>query len=448
MSMMIKRGKFLRALACALAISANGVGASAQEQRMRRPAPPPPPPQGEPAGRDRIMIAQTLAGEIPMQQGGVVMGAPGDYSFTFVSSEMAFDSRVIKGAPFTAEAVTESVQLLGDGNRITRKASARLYRDSEGRTRREQALNGIGSWATTEEAAQTVFINDPVAGANYVLSPKSRTAQKSSQFFFKRPEGEPLRVRVGESSAVATAQPSKTEIRGGVLNGKADRRVQPAYPAIARAAMAEGGVAVEVVVNEDGGIESAKAISGHPLLQQAAVDAAQQWHFSPTMLSGKPVKVKGVITFSFALSREGGAGTNSVPGAKSEFYAEAPARLVVPPSAGNLGIAFVEAKESLGTQSIGGVTAEGTRTTVTIPAGAIGNERAIQIVSERWYSQELQTVVMTKHSDPRFGETTYRLTNVSRAEPDHSLFEVPAGFEFMPPPPPDRMMMRPPQREP
>ncbi|HEX8686715.1 MAG TPA: hypothetical protein VF654_09435, partial [Pyrinomonadaceae bacterium] len=58
----------------------------------------------------------------------------------------------------------------------------------------------------------------------------------------------------------------------------------------------------------------------------------------------------------------------------------------------------------------------------------IGNERAIQITSERWYSPELQVVVMTRHSDPRFGETTYRLTNVTRAEPDRSLFEVPAGY--------------------
>jgi len=87
-----------------------------------------------------------------------------------------------------------------------------------------------------------------------------------------------------------------------------------------------------------------------------------------------------------------------------------------------------EVKEQLGKQTIEGVEAEGTRTTVTIPAGEIGNERAIEIVSERWYSPELQLVVMTRHSDPRFGETTYKLTNVNRAEPAKSLFEVPAGY--------------------
>ena len=87
-----------------------------------------------------------------------------------------------------------------------------------------------------------------------------------------------------------------------------------------------------------------------------------------------------------------------------------------------------EVKEDLGKQVIEGVEAEGTRTTVTIPAGEIGNERPIEIVNERWYSPELQLVVMTRHSDPRSGETTYRLTNINRTEPAKSLFEVPGDY--------------------
>ena len=87
-----------------------------------------------------------------------------------------------------------------------------------------------------------------------------------------------------------------------------------------------------------------------------------------------------------------------------------------------------EVKQELGKQIIEGVEAEGTRTTVTIPAGEIGNERPIEIVSERWYSPELQLVVMSRHSDPRTGETTYKLTNINRAEPAKSLFEVPGGY--------------------
>ncbi|HEY1403787.1 MAG TPA: hypothetical protein VGB05_06655, partial [Pyrinomonadaceae bacterium] len=84
--------------------------------------------------------------------------------------------------------------------------------------------------------------------------------------------------------------------------------------------------------------------------------------------------------------------------------------------------------ESLGKQMIEGVEAEGTRTTITFPAGMMGNERPINIVSERWYSAELQTVVLTKHSDPRFGETSYRLTNINRSEPSRTLFEVPSDY--------------------
>jgi hypothetical protein len=85
-------------------------------------------------------------------------------------------------------------------------------------------------------------------------------------------------------------------------------------------------------------------------------------------------------------------------------------------------------KEDLGTQIIEGVSANGTRHTFTIPAGQIGNERPIEIVDERWYSKDLQTFVMTRHTDPRSGETVYRLTNINRSEPDHSLFEVPADY--------------------
>lgn len=101
---------------------------------------------------------------------------------------------------------------------------------------------------------------------------------------------------------------------------------------------------------------------------------------------------------------------------------------------------------SLGTQTINGVAAEGTRMTRTIPAGAIGNEKPIVITVERWYSADLQTAVKTTRSDPRSGETVMQLTNIQRAEPDASLFQVPAdytiqkggprGMHHLPPAPP------------
>jgi hypothetical protein len=94
--------------------------------------------------------------------------------------------------------------------------------------------------------------------------------------------------------------------------------------------------------------------------------------------------------------------------------------------------------DSLGTQTIEGVLAEGSRTTVTYPIGAIGNDRPITTVSETWTSPELKTVVLSKRSDPRNGESTTRVTNISRVEPDPSLFQIPSDYEIVDPQTPGR----------
>ena len=86
------------------------------------------------------------------------------------------------------------------------------------------------------------------------------------------------------------------------------------------------------------------------------------------------------------------------------------------------------AEEDLGTQTMEGLQVQGRRITTTIPAGQIGNERPIQIVDERWYSPELQMNIMTKHSDPRMGETRFTVANVIRGNPDPALFQVPADY--------------------
>ncbi len=93
-------------------------------------------------------------------------------------------------------------------------------------------------------------------------------------------------------------EPPKT-VSGGVLNGKASSLPKPAYPPAARAVRASGQVVVQVVISETGSVISASATSGHPLLRQAAVGAARGARFSPTMLSGQPVKVSGIITYNF-----------------------------------------------------------------------------------------------------------------------------------------------------
>lgn len=245
--------------------------------------------------------------------------------FVFVSSDMSYDGKRVTGAPYSAQAVTESLQTLGDGNRIVRKSTATLYRDSEGRTRREQTFKAIGPLAADGEPGQTIFISDPVAGVDYSLDVRNQTARKMAPMRFNFTMRTP--APDGEKQAMVFERSPADRIH------------------IERSAV------------------SSKIATGGPMIME--------WHGA----------------------REGKA-----------------------------------KKESLGKQVIEGVEAEGTRSTVTIAAGEIGNERAIEIVSERWYSHELQTVVMTRHSDPRFGETTYKLTNISRAEPDHSLFELPAGY--------------------
>jgi protein TonB len=93
--------------------------------------------------------------------------------------------------------------------------------------------------------------------------------------------------------------PPRAPISGGVLNGKAISLPKPAYPPIARAAHAAGTVVVQVLIDENGNVVSAHAVSGHPLLQAAAVGAAKSARFSPTKLSGQPVKVTGVIQYNF-----------------------------------------------------------------------------------------------------------------------------------------------------
>ncbi len=112
-------------------------------------------------------------------------------------------------------------------------------------------------------------------------------------------------VRIDDDAPppVKTPTPVKKNVivSQGVLNGKAISKPTPAYPPIAKAARASGTVTVQIVVDEGGKVISASAVGGHPLLQQAAVSAARQARFSPTLLSGQPVKVSGVITYNFVL---------------------------------------------------------------------------------------------------------------------------------------------------
>ena len=111
----------------------------------------------------------------------------------------------------------------------------------------------------------------------------------------------PAKVQIADDPPPPEVKPTppRAPISGGVLNGKAISLPKPGYPPIARAAHAAGTVVVQVLIDENGNVVSAHAVSGHPLLQAAAVGAARQARFSPTKLSGQPVKVTGVIQYNF-----------------------------------------------------------------------------------------------------------------------------------------------------
>ncbi|MGZ8842696.1 MAG: hypothetical protein ACXW18_03480 [Pyrinomonadaceae bacterium] len=277
---------------------------------------------------------------------------PGASTFNFVTSEFASDGRSIKGSPYSAEAVTETTQILSDGNRIVNRSTANLYRDSEGRTRREQSLKAIGGVATGAQPLQTIMISDPVAGVSYSLDPATRTARKTpmGNFTFTR---------------------SLTSPNGGTATGGASF-------------VFSGSGAESGNVRSGGG-------TGAGTSNAVALPSTSPPSISWTAQSG------------------GGAGYQVITRDGSTDNVN---------------------KEDLGTQTVEGVAATGTRITITIPAGQVGNERPIEIVDERWFSKDLQTVVMTRHADPRSGETVYRLTNINRGEPDRSLFEVPGDYQM------------------
>jgi hypothetical protein len=298
-----------------------------------------------------VAFAQQAEGNVIFRQ-RVMQGPEGgpppppDANFVFIASE-SFGGKVVKGAPYSGESVTETIQTLSDGNRIVNRMTSSVYRDSEGRTRREQSLKGLGIFGAGEEPFQTIFINDPVAGVTFTLDSKTKTAQKSVPFTVE------FQKKLDKAGAAVSA------VEGQRFEFKVERGAGPGDKMIMTAPLGEG-VKIQ-----------------HPDLDQLRAEAG------------------GGGTFVFR--GQHGPNTNEV-------------------------------KEQLGKQTIEGVEAEGTRTTVTIPAGEIGNDRPIEIVSERWYSPELQLVVMTRHSDPRFGETTYKLTNINRTEPAKSLFEVPSDY--------------------
>lgn len=242
-----------------------------------------------------VLVVIGLAPAVHAQRGG-----PG------VFVRVGVEGDVVKGAPYSADVITESVQVLSDGNRIVHRSTSRVYRDSEGRTRREE---------DRAAGVPVIVISDPVAGSSWTLDTDAHLARQS---------------------------PSLPLIYGGNVNrqGELER--------------------LNVVIN--GQLSSFVARGGSTL-----------WLNGP--------------------------GTNEQT-----------------------------VEEKLAARIIEGVRAEGVRRTMTIPVGAIGNERPIVVTSEEWTSPELKVLVLSESNDPRTGTSTYKLVNLKRADPSPSLFQVPSDY--------------------
>jgi len=228
--------------------------------------------------------------------GGDMMAPPMGDKIELLGFAGMHGGKIVTGAPFSAVAVSVSTQSLSDGNQISRKTQTNLFRDSQGRFRKEVNFSSVGMLAQAGKPRSFVVIHDPVAKVGYSLEPEQKIARQMS---------------------LGGARHKKN---GGGFADKFEARMQKELA--------------------DGSLK----------------------------------------------------------------------------------------KEDLGTQMIAGMSAQGTRYTRTIPVGQIGNEKPILIVSEHWYSNDLQMVVMSKRSDPRFGETSYTLTNIQRGEQPASLFAVPSDY--------------------
>jgi len=221
---------------------------------------------------------------------------PGPFGMELMGFGGMHGGKTVTGAPFSANAVGQTNRTLADGTKISQTVQSTLYRDAQGRVRREVTLPP-GSADSNGAPKSLVVIRDPVAGTGFFLD---------------------------STKKIAHAMPQHTKGAG------------------------------------NGGPAADESTAGEP-------------HRGP------------------------GDNANVV-------------------------------KESLGTQTINGVAAEGTRYTRTIPAGRIGNDKPLTIVREEWYSHDLQMVVQSKRTDPFVGETVYNVTNIQRTAPNPSLFTVPSDY--------------------
>lgn len=270
----------------------------------------------------------------------------------------------VKGAPYTAEEVNETNQALADGTRIHRETRTTVYRDSEGRTRRE--------------TPDTITITDPVANVTYILDSKGMTGQK-----------------------LAMAAGSYTFYRSNTSSGAMG------MPTTSTFTMTSSGEGPSRII-----------LNGQPLDEKAVAEAMAKAQASGSTQTFTYTRRETTTSETNGTGTGMGIGTGAAGDIMSAMSAARTKMLLRKPG------------EPLGKQMVEGVNAEGTRNVSTIEIGAIGNDRPIQVTGESWYSDELQMVVMSKHSDPRTGDESFRLANIQRTEPAAYLFQLPTGYQI------------------
>ena len=289
-------------------------------------------------------------------------------ALAFIGNDLGGTRDVVKNAPYSAEAVTEFIQVLSDGNRIVRRSTTLLARDRFGRTRQEQR----------GERGTTTYISDPIDGKSYALNADRKTAVR-----IPRAPRAPMGA-LPPDAPIPPIPPTPPTPPAPPL--PPDMQPPRSGPGAPPAPSARRGSDVEVQ-------------PGRVVVRRGADGAAD----------GDDVRIEVVRV-------DGDRASNAMP------PLHLPGLPMTPRGKG-------ETKD-LGTRDFDGIKADGKQTTHTIPAGAIGNEKPIVVSTERWFSPELHVVVFAKTTDPRAGETIYRLVNVKRGEPSPELFRVPDDYRI------------------
>ena len=326
-------------------------------------------------GERRIVIRQ---GTVTLPPGQQAAQRAGDSASLTASMLRISGAGIVKNAPYSAEAVSESMQRLADGNQIVNTSRSMQYRDGAGRTRTE--VHG------DDGELRTITISDPVEGARWILNPQRKSATRLDM------KSELARAEADAARAAAT----QARIAANQARALADQQRRAADQQ--RRAAEEARERIDQLRREgklpEGTHIIVKDVQRGPDAAEVRVRVAQP---APAAMPAARAMSAQIAPMIIGAANDG------------KWSAKAVTR-------------------ELGGRDFSGVRAEGNQRSYTIPAGEIGNRAPIEVSSETWYSPELQVTVYHKRSDPRSGEVVYRLDKLKREEPPAGLFSVPSDY--------------------